>query len=879
MKEITKEQVDLVTTAYDDISIIYQGTNISEEPFLKQYSKFVLDNIFREKHNILISLHNGSPLYDAIMLVCNVLSIISMSSLTPEDVASQLNKGDIVSYGDKQKRIEFVGKTDDTGNFNYEFKEKIGKFKIPLNGFSKVIPYYGKAKTLGSIGGGEQHSSLEFQKTVLKKNSEFITSYVDTSVVIVAEHAYFDDLLNNTIIRYNNVDYKITDLIGVSFFTEENETYYSGNSNCLEANIKITNTMSTARNLLLGREENVILGFCAFGIKGIKNTVGELDEALKRKKIAFSAISYTISEDIDGLFGLLTDGNLPSPKVYACTKDFLLSHYLGVDESKKVFKDFEDLCNRIIDKQVECRVVKSEFIWTELSKVYRALHELRLTAGEDEHTEKFIIESYGLLRLMLSAVVPLKEFEDKDKVEVEYITPKEKLKSLKEYNPISDSIAKYVNIIMPYIQRMYEQLYNTNPKADYLSKSIKRGNNTVVVVDKEYYKPIIEKYFSKRGLANAFSVYTVRKAKNKKCDELYVAGKQDGINILNWNSAEFLKYVLYDAEVKLFYCNLKEYQNKISLFNRYSYFDVDEDILPPANFEIEEGAEYVEDISNTNEEVEDVVTEIQKIENIEQNFLIHNAKLHSVNLAGESNSIQTEITRIAACESGESIYFTKYYKAFVLDIHEKRVREVEVKDLKKGDSLIFTVNNGETKDIAELILKRYAENSKNEVLIKAIKDVADWKSYLRSVKQEKNFTYSDMAKIFKEYDYSVVSQTIRTWLEQECHVVGPRSEEAYYAMARLFKLECRFEEYVDNPRRYMESTELVRNQRTEILNVIADVIVAKYTGNALNLDKSFDEKITEEITKLSVLKQISQIEDVEERLTIPNSKVNKPILI
>lgn len=864
MGEFTREQIDTLKSTYDEISVIYQGLDISNESFLKQYSDFIFENMYLDKHNILISLHNGSPLYDAIMLVCNVLSIICMSCITPEDIANQLSKGDIVSYGSKQKRVEYVGKADIPGY--YEFKEKSGTLKIALKSFSTVIPYFGNAKTLGNIGAGEQHSSLEFQKTVLKKNPEYATSYVDTSVIIVAEHSYFNGLLNDIIIRYQEIDYKITDLIAVSFFTDENETQYPGNSSRLEANIKVASTMSTARDLLFRKEENEILGFCAFGLKGIKNTVGELEDALKRKKIAFSTISYDIAEDANALFGLLKEDNLPSLKLYACTKDFLLSHYLGVENPKGVFKDFDEACNRIIDKQIEYAVVQSDFVWSELIKIYNCLRELRIVAGGEERTEKFVIEAYGLLRLMLSSVVPLKEYEDKDGIDVDYITPKEKLSSLKEFIPMSDNILSYVNKILPYIEKMYEKLYDANPKANYLSQSIKRGNRTGIVVEKAYYRPIIQRYFSKRGLANAFSVFTESKAREFKCDELFVVGKQDALNIVNWNTALVQKYVLYDAEYKLFAWNLREYQDKITLLNKLSFYEVEEEDA------------FLDEISDVSDEVNEVVSGIGEIENLEKDFLIQNAILHSSHFTGETNIIPAEITRVAVCESGESIYFTKYYKAFVLDLDRKVVKEIETKDLKNGDSIIFTISNGETKDIAELVLSRYAKNSKNEALIKAIKDVEDWKSHLNIIKEEKGLTYSEMSKLFKTYNYPVVAQTIRTWIDQDCHVVGPLNEDAYFAMADMFKAEDMLEEFVINPRRYIQSTQLVRNQRTEILGIIANVIVAKYSGISLNLDKSFDGIITEEITKFSVLKRISQIKDVE-MLTVPNSKANRPILM
>lgn len=864
MGDIAQEKVDLFKCTQEKISLIYKGEDLSNEGFLKQYNQFLNDNLFCEKHNILISMHNGSVIYDAIMLTSCVLAIVCVSNLTPEEIANQLVEGTLVSYGKKQTRVKYLGKAD-IPNY-YEFQEKDGVLKIGLKSFSTVIPYYGKAKTLGSVGAGDQHTSLKFQKEVLELSDEEATSFVDTSIVIVTEHSYFNDLLSNIVIRYGGQDYKLTDLVSISFFTEENETQYPGNSSKLEANIKVTSTMSTARELLFNSEENEMLGFCAFGLKGIKNTVGELEDALKRKKIAFSFISYDIAEDRDCLFGLLKDDNLSSPKVYACTKDFLLSHYLGVEKTKGIFKDFDDACNRIIDKQIEYEIVPSDIKWKEQIKIYDLLKELRLAAGGEEHTEKFVIEAYGLLRLILSSVVPLKEFENKDGIDIDYITPREKLDSLKQFVPVSSNIFAYVKKIVPYIENLYEKVFDTNAKADYLSRSITRGNRTALIVDKAYYKPIILRYFAKRGLANAFAVYTESKGRNTQCDEVYIVGKLDILSIMNWNTSLLQRYVLYDAEYRLFAWNLKQYQKKMSLLNQMSYF------------EVEEGDVFVEEIADVNNEVDMVVSGMGEIERLEQDFLIQNAILHSTRFSGETNSIPAEIARVGVCESGESIYFTKFYKAFVLDLDRKIVKEVETKDLKDGDSIIFTISNGETKDIAELVLSRYAQNSKNEELIQAMKDVNDWKNNLNAIKEKHNYTYTDMVRLFNQFNYKIVAQTIRTWIDKDCHVVGPLNEDAYMAMAEMFKQEGVFNEFAENPRRYIESTQLVRNQRTMFLGIIANVIVAKYSGISLNLDKSFDGVITEEITRFSVLKRLTQIKDVEQFI-VPNAKANKPILM
>ena len=866
MTEIIEEKVELFKKANDKITVFYEGIELTSEEFLKQYIRFVSECMFADKHNIIITQHNGSEVYDALMLLCIVVALLSMNDLLPKDIIDLLEEGQLVTQGEKQERMIFVGKSDMHDGY-YTFRDKDNGLKhISAKSFATIVPYYGNAKELGTRGAGDQHTSYEFQKDVFKYSDEQATSFVNTTVVIVAEHGYFDKLLEGIRIAYKGKEYEILDLIGVSFFTDENENVYSGNANKLEANIKVARTMSTARDLLLNKEENEIIGFCALGLGGVKNTVGELEEALKRKKLCFSAINYDIAEDDNALYGLMLEDNLPEYKLYSCTKDFLLSYYLGLTSEKGFLKKFDECNNRIIDKEIKCSVIPSHISWKEVLDIYRMLGDLRKQFMNDDEVVKFVIQAYGLLKLMFSAIVPLKEFEDKGGIDVEYITPHEKIMELKEFIPSSESVSKYTDVIIQYIERVYDQLYESNPKADYLCKTIDRDKRTVVIADKAYYRPIIKRYYAKRGLHNSFTTNTESNAKGVLCDELYIVGKRDDNNIFNWNNSAIQEYVLYDGEYSLFAWQLKKHNSKIALFNEKSFYEIDVDE--------QQNTDIVENYENTSEAIE----EIESIEVLEQNFMIQSAILRSSSLSGEANSIPAEITRVAVCETGESIYFTKYFKALVLDLEKNQVREEDTKDIKSGDSIIFTINNGQTKDIAELVLSKYAHNRNNEKLIEAMADVKAWKEHLSLIRDEKKLTYGEMCGLFKKSDYGVTPATIRTWIDSDCHVVGPINDDAYYAMAKIFESEQMLDEFVGNPKKYIESTHLVRSQRTKILEVIADVIVAKYTGKEIKLDASFEGAVTEDITNLSVLKRIAQIQDVEP-FEVPNSKANKPVVM
>lgn len=864
--ENIEEKVTLFKSTSEKITVYYDGTELTKEEILNQYMHFLSENMFAEKHNILITQHNGSEIYDALMLVSIVLALLSMNDLLPKDIINSLEEGQWVTKGEKQERMMFIGKSD-LYDDRYSLRNKDNDLcHVSARSFSKIVPYYGDAKELGTRGAGVQHTSYYFQENVFGFSEEQATSFINTTVIIVADHSYFDKLLEKIRIVYGEKEYEILDLIGVSFFTDDNENIYSGNANKIEANIKIARTMSTARDLLLKKGENEIIGFCALGLGGVKNTVMELEEALKRKKICFSAINYDIADDDNALFGLMMEDNLPSFKLYSCTKDFLLSYYLGITSDKGILKEFDECNNRIIDKEIKYSIISSQIIWKEASGIYRMLGVLRKQFINDEEVVKFVIQAYGLLRLMFSAIVPLKEFEDRYGIDIDYKTPQEKIKDIKEFKTEAESISEYTDAVVSYICKIYNQLYDSNPKADYLCKTIDRNKRTVVIADRAYYKPIIERYYAKRGLHNGFTINTKAKAKEIMCDELFIVGKQDDTNVFNWNNSKIQEYLLYDAEYSFFAWQQKKYNEKMSMFNELSFYEIDVDET------------YGDDISEGYANTDEIMDEIKGIESLEQNFMIQNAILRSSSFSGEINSVPAEITRVAVCETGESIYFTKYFKALVLDLDKNQVREEDTKNIRNGDSIIFTINNGQTKDIAELVLSKFAHIRNNKTLINAMEIVKLWKKNLSAIRDKKGLTYSELCGLFKKNDYDVTPTTIRTWVDPDCHVVGPINDEAYYAMAKIFESEGVMGEFVENPKIIIDSTHLVRSQRTKILGVIADVIVAKYTGKDIKLDASFEMTITEDITNLSVIKRITQIKDVEV-FEVPNSKANKPIVM
>ena len=98
-----------------------------------------------------------------------------------------------------------------------------------------------------------------------------------------------------------------------------------------------------------------------------------------------------------------------------------------------------------------------------------------------------------------------------------------------------------------------------------------------------------------------------------------------------------------------------------------------------------------------------------------------------VAIAYDSRRMSPEFADVAAlCLNANGI------KAYVFDDSDGTVKEVSVTDLNEGDSLVFTKNNDETRDIVDTILGRLVDEKKlDDDIIVCYHKSKRWKEALR----------------------------------------------------------------------------------------------------------------------------------------------------
>ena len=170
----------------------------------------------------------------------------------------------------------------------------------------------------------------------------------------------------------------------------------------------------------------------------------------------------------------------------------------------------------------------------------------------------------------------------------------------------------------------------------------------------------------------------------------------------------------------------------------------------------------------TEEEVSEVINSFTDVsEYITRIF--ESRSLDLLNTGAGAHFSKTEISHVATCADGESIFFTKKYRAFVFDSAKENVVEVSVDKLSPGDTVVFKSNNNETRDIVTTLLDKYIDEYQNigeDIQIAYLKS-RYWKEVLREYRERNDLTFKELSKLLEKYGDTQLSQLITTFSQPE----------------------------------------------------------------------------------------------------------------
>lgn len=849
--------------------IFYGEDLISEEQILKNYLSFFSNQFEQEKKKVSFSLHTGSLCFDIAAVVAVMLGSIAYNMSTNDEIIKSFRKGDLVLY--KNSRYRWMGIIDCDGKKCLAL-EKDGRGKtgnnIIYSGYESnkhlIKPYYGMSKRTDSRGIRRGRDVREkFLAWLLEVSKQEIPSEFDISVVVVANRETIVDILKNTRIEYADGEKVcLLDIIPAAYYTANGEEYSIGeNPTKAEAVLKVTGKLSEARELILNKNINKTVGLLVMGAEGIAKNGSELPDLLRRKTLRFAHVMGALSEEL----GQEIVESYSRADVFVCTKEFLKENSSIIKVENALTEQLNNQVNNILLSDLNQHIINDGgWSWEEYLSLKNELYKIR--QSDWKHKEEFVLSSYALINLFNLAAFSMKSLVDainRGTVSVSIMSPSDRLKKLAELKNLAGNLYDMCDSVTNALKNMYNELLCTNGKKKYLDKYLKEnsGKKIVIIVPKAYYITLLNEIYGNMLFWRNVRCITISKYNLHECyDKILIVG-----NLRNRKFDMLQCHALNGVDVILYPC-----EENFILYQKKKILDLTCKLNRKQGIKTNSRGQVTE--SNIDKVVEQEMSDLDKyIENLSL-YQFHQVMTSAVRET--YGTINAEVQVVGRFETGEQIWFSKYYSPIVYDADTGQVSEEKVDQLESGDILIFVKRNNYTSNVVDVIYDKLIEEKKlSENVVVATEMANYWKDVLRMYKEIGNYTYQEIASQMKKYGCSLQAVTIRQWLAEESHIVGPQKEETLRQIALL----TGDEKLNTNLHAYYEACKLVRHQRKEILNLIGRAITDKLEGNQPQQGSIFSI-VYDNVENLSETKELENIMRLENVINVPINLANRPVL-
>ena len=863
---------EIMYRVFEKCEIQIEGQTISKELLLKTFGDFLTQTIAKRDHNIGVVMHTGSICFDVVLITyATILNLISNKAETM-DIISSFSEGDTVLYGQPKKcRYIFKGfiegseiGTEKGKKFIKLVQSEISTKYVSEKEWRNIEPYNGDSVRMDGRGIKKKTSLRDdFYVDVLDFKKENIPSILDTSCVIVAPREHTDYLVKNISLGFNKKKINLLELVTASYFTEEDEYRYSGNTGKNEPTLKFTAKISVARHLLLSRRGNRHLGLIVLGEDSISRGYSELPELINRKSLQYVYICSSMDSDL----GLELTSDVEKMEIFACTKEFLLENttYEKV-ENNHYITELVTQVDTIIDKNNELVIIEKNGIESDVIHEFKKnILEIKREEYSTEGKDNFIMLAHSLMKLFVTAPFPMDRFsvaEERGLIEVD--SPEKKILELRRLaEDFPENLRKNAIVVVEVLERILIEEKSTNGKYEWLRKFLydHLGKRVAIVVPKAYYVTLIKGtgLFSEYLFRNKDFVTANRFDSSKMYDCVIVLGDYEGkaFNVFRCNAAATIISVIYESEKVGYYFKNKIFHNRINRLNRKSTIIIsnqDEDEIITTEEENENGFE---------KEIEGYIA------NVDLSYMGSIYKSDS----GYEGAMNTDIVAVVVFDDDTKAYLSRNYKGYVLEETTGIVKEIGVQELCEGDSIIFTKNNDDTKDIVSSILaKLFIDGKFDSNTEEKYRKSNLWKRSLVEFMRSNGYTARKVVDLMLKDGSGVHEQTILHWLDEDSYTVGPRDVDSIRHIGNITGVE----ELKENPEDIFEACRDIRSIRRKILDQVGEAIFDKLSGQTPQRG-NYMESIYEKIDTLADIKRVERIAKVE--TAVPMWMANRPILI
>ena len=853
--------------------ILLDGDVFSKETLIRAFAEFLSRTMEKRKHNVGVVLHSGSVCFDALIITYAAITNLLFNQTSTGDVLESLNSGDIVLYGEKKKqRYIFDGyiegeklAKDKKGKVYIRLSQDDGALRyVPEKMWRLVEPYNGKAKRLDGRGIRKKGSQREdFFTEVLGVQSSEIPSVIDTSTVLVMPKDEADRLIKGISVRFGKKEARLLDLVTASYYTEDEEHSYGGNTGKNEPVLKVCAKVSVARKLIFTRYGNSHIGLIVMGQEMINRGESELPELINRKSLQYVYVCSNVESDYVGQ--LLEDNE--ETEVFACTKGFLAENAsMSIVDSNRLTEELKHQIEAIKEKENETVILENDGINTESFRtIKKKLVAIKRNQYESEVKDSFIIQAYSLFNLLVTAPFSINDLNTCVNSGLVSVEPVEgKIARMEQMaDELGISLRKEAHCVVDILKNISSHMADSTPKEKALRNFIRNNTDRLiaVVIPKAYYATVIK---DKPGYIPGYSrgvfFMTPGRFDNTRLyDVIIVLGDFEGkrFNAFSCNASKRIVSLLYEPEERVFRFKESRSSQNSKKWDRRSTIQLQN---------------YVEDECFEDNQVKELLDDETEIETYvsQLDAVLDSERLSSFSQGGRAN-LTAEVIAVATFSDDSRAFFSKHYKAYVFDVDNGTVKEVGVTELSEGDSIVFTKNNNDTKDIVDSILRQMVlDNKLSEGLMDAYRKSKEWKQSLIEYMQDSYNTPRRVVKKMIALKVPVQEPTIICWLDEGTHTVGPRDIDSYKAIGQLTgNIELQ-----NKPELYFEACREVRRIRRRILGEIGRAIINKLSGSTASESSGFSE-VYDKIDSLAEVLQIERIVPIE--TVLPLNVTNRPI--
>ena len=570
---------------------------------------------------------------------------------------------------------------------------------------------------------------------------------------------------------------------------------------------------------------------------------------------------------MDSDLGLELTADVEQMEIFACTKEFLLENttYEKV-ENNHYITELVTQVDTIIDKNNELVIIEKNGTESDVIHEFKKnILEIKREEYSTEGKDNFLMLAHSLMKLFVTAPFPMDRFsvaEERGLIEVD--SPEKKILELRRLaEDFPENLRKNAIVVVEVLERILIEEKSTNGKYEWLRKFLYNhlGKRVAIVVPKAYYVTLIKGtgLFSEYLFRNKDFVTANRFDSSKKYECVIVLGDYEGkaFNVFRCNAAATIISVIYESEKVGYYFKNKIFHNRINRLNRKSTIIIsnqDEDEIITTEEENENGFE---------KEMEGYIA------NVDLSYMGSIYKSDS----GYEGAMNTDIVAVVVFDDDTKAYLSRNYKGYVLEEATGIVKEVGVQELCEGDSIIFTKNNDDTKDIVSSILaKLFIDGKFDSNTEEKYRKANLWKRSLVEFMRSNGYTARKVVDLMLKDGAGVHEQTILHWLDEDSYTVGPRDVDSIRHIGNITGVE----ELKENPEDIFEACRDIRSIRRKILDRVGTAIFDKLSGRPPQRG-NYVESIYEKIDTLAEIKRVERIAKVE--TAVPMWMANRPILI